>query len=95
MKIDFLQRVVLIHSYLYYELDCSVWRDTKFDDVAKQLVSIQSTHTMEWLKEYTKYGYVFYDFDASTGFYLWDRLTKQDKEMIILIALNVKEEAKL
>ena len=37
LKVDFLQRVILIHSYLYYEADNSVWSDKKYDEVAKQL----------------------------------------------------------
>ena len=37
LKVDFLQRVILIHSYLYYEADNSVWGDRKYDEVAKQL----------------------------------------------------------
>ena len=47
MKIDFLQRVVLIHSYLYYERDTTLWSDKKYDEVVKQLTIIQK-HTV-WL----------------------------------------------
>ena len=82
MKIDFLQRVILIHSYLYYELDSQKWTDSKFDKVSKQLVNIQNQYEEMWIREYTQYGYVFYDFDGSTGFDLWCRLNEDDKAFI-------------
>ena len=28
----------------------------------------------------TQYGYIFYDFDGTTGFDLYDRLTEEDKK---------------
>ena len=85
LKTEFLQRVILIHSYLYYELDRSVWTDKHFDEVAKQLVNITNEHSEKWLKQ-TQYGYAFYDFDGTTGFDLWDRLKKKDKKQIAGIA---------
>ena len=77
LKIDFLQRVILIHSYLYYEADNSVWSDKKYDEVARQLTNK------------TQYGYCFYDFDGTTGFDLWDRLNKEDKQRIQNIAEGI------
>ena len=86
LKINFLQRVILIHSYLYYEKDSSVWSDKHFDEVAKQLTKMQKTKSVIWIKENTQYGYVFYDFDGTTGFDLWDRLNRKDKQYISKIA---------
>lgn len=82
LKIDFLQRVVLIHSYLYYEKDSSIWNDKKYDEIAKQLVKKQSNKTKQWIRDKTQYGYAFYDFDGTTGFDLFDRLNEQDKKFI-------------
>lgn len=86
LKVDFLQRVILIHSYLYYERDDSIWSDKKYDEVAKQLTNIQNKHTKSWIKRTTQYGYCFYDFDGTTGFDLWDRLNQKDKRFIQNIA---------
>lgn len=87
LKINFLQRVILIHSYLYYEKDISLWSDKKFDETAKQLVELQKTHRDIVL--HTQYGYAFYDFDGTTGFDLYHRLNKTDKEMIKKIAMTM------
>ena len=89
LKIDFLQRVILIHSYLYYEANNSIWSDKKYDEVSKQLVSMQEVKTNEWVKQNTQYGYVFYDFDGTTGFDLWDRLKMEDRQMIAGIAERI------
>ena len=86
LKIDFLQRVILIHSYLYYEADNSVWSDKQYDEVAKQLTNIQNKHTKSWIKQNTQCGYCFYDFDGTTGFDLWGRMNEKDKQYISNIA---------
>lgn len=82
LKISFLQRVVLIHSYLYYEKDDPIWSDKKFDEIAKQLVVEQEGFSRTWIRRNTQYGYVFYDFDGTTGFDLWERLRRGDKTKI-------------
>lgn len=92
MKIDFLQRVVLIHSYLYYEKDTTLWSDKKYDEVVKQLTNIQNKHTTKWIKNKTQYGYCFYDFDGTTGFDLWYRLKQNDKDYISMIAMSLGKE---
>lgn len=86
LKISFLQRVILIHSYIYYELNNSIWSDKHFDEVAKQLTIMQNNYSKNWIKKRTDYGYAFMDFDGTTGFDLWERLTKRDKRCIIGIA---------
>lgn len=90
MKVEFLQRVILVHSYLYYIVDDSVWTDKHYDEVARQLTSIQKENTEEWVKVNTQYGYVFYDYDGTTGFDLWDRLKQKDKQKILSIAESRK-----
>lgn len=89
LKIDFLQRVILIHSYLYYEKDNSIWTDRKYDEISKQLVSMQLEHGTKWIQSNTQYGYAFYDFDGTTGFDLWGRLKQKDRQMIKGIAERI------
>lgn len=89
LKIDFLQRVILIHSYLYYEKDNSIWTDKQYDEVSKQLVALQMKHIVPWIENNTQYGYVFYDFDGTTGFDLWSRLKQKDKQMVAGIAERI------
>lgn len=36
--IDFLQRFILVHSYIYYELDSNVISDRLYDKKSKELV---------------------------------------------------------
>ena len=82
-----MQRYILVHSYLYYEYDTSVISDKQFDDSAKQLVAMQSKNPDD--AERSQYWYVFYNFDGSTGFDLFDRLTKTDKKKIKQISHTV------
>lgn len=88
-KISFLQRVILVHSYLYYEKDNSIWTDKQYDEIAKQLAEMQKPKTAIWIQNKTQYGYAFYDFDGTTGFHLWSRLREEDKAMIAGIAENI------
>lgn len=87
LKIASLQRWVLVHSILYYELDSSIVEDKLFDANAKQLVKMQNDFPDE--AEESEYWYVFYDFDGSTGFDLYGRLTKDDKRYLTQIAQHI------
>lgn len=92
LKCSFLQRVILIHSYLYYEANNSVITDREYDAIAKQLVTIQQKHTVQWIKNCTQYGYAFYDFDGTTGFDLWYRLNLKDRQYIQNIAERIVKQ---
>ena len=92
LRISTLQRWILVHSILYYEMDTSVVEDKVFDANARQLVQMQAEHPGE--AEETQYWYVFFDFDGSTGFDLPYRLTKADKEYLKHIASHVLELSK-
>ena len=48
LKANFLERVIAIHSYLYYERDNSIWTDKHFDEISKQLVSVLKQHNEKW-----------------------------------------------
>ena len=92
LKIDALQRWILVHSILYYEMDSSIISDKLFDDNARQLVMMQEQFSDEAAE--TQYWYVFYDFDGSTGFDLFDRLNKDDKVYLTQIANHVLKLSK-
>ena len=94
LKIDFLQRVILIHSYLYYELNTNIWTDKHYDEVAKQLTIMQNNYSKGWIKKHSQYGYAFMDFDGTTGFDLFNRLTKKDKRTIIGISEMILGETR-
>ena len=81
LKVSYLQRQIIIHSILYYELDSSVISDKNFDDLSKQLVKMQKELTKEEFDR-TDYSYCMEDFDGSTGFDLYGRLTKKDKKRL-------------
>lgn len=88
MKLEYLQRYILVHSYLYYVLDNSVISDKQYDVVSMQLVDMMSNMSKEDIEK-SKYNYVMYDFDGSTGFDLFYRLNEHDKSHIIKISNTV------
>ena len=87
-KIEAVQRQILVHSMLYYYFDTSVISDQRFDKIARLLVKKHQQIGPKKLAS-TQYGYVFYDFDGTTGFDLIDRLNKADRKRITEIACFV------
>lgn len=89
--INFLQRKIILNSIAYYELNTNKLTDKQYDELSRQLVAMQAGYPniME-----TQYGYVFYDFDGSTGFDLYHRLNKHDKEYLYNIACHVCNDIK-
>lgn len=92
-KIGYLQRYIIVHSIIYYELDDNVISDKEFDSAARQLVEMQKQLGRRKLKD-TMYYYCMYDFDGSTGFHLYDRLIPFDKQYLTQIARNVLKNKK-
>lgn len=91
-KIDFVARYIIIHSILYYEMDESIISDKKFDRKAQSLVSLMEKYPKSLKK--SMYYNVIYDFDGSTGFHLYGRLTKSQKRYHKQIAYNVLKHYK-
>ena len=90
--VNFLQRRIILNSIAYYELDSPQITDREYDELSKQLVELQSGIDVDE----TQYGYCMYDFDGSTGFHLYDRLTESDKVYLIGIAHDgIRELVKL
>lgn len=92
-KISFLQRHILIHSIIYYELNNNCISDKKFDELAKQLVDVQKQYPKNVLEK-TMYYYVLKDFTGETGFDLYAKLTKKDKKTLRGIAITVLRQYK-
>lgn len=83
--INFLQRGIIVHSYLYYELDSSIISDQAFDKKTRELVSLKNTYPDLW--KISEYYYVFGDdYTGATGFHLYHGLTKPKQEIIRAIA---------
>lgn len=87
-KISFMQRIILIHSYLYYQLDNSVISDKEFDDICKQYLEYVKRASKSNLI-YSDYFYAFEDFDGNTGFDLIYKLNKEDRNKIQTIANQI------
>lgn len=82
-KISLLQRWILVTSYLYYELDVSIVSDDVYDNNAKQLASLLEVRSA---LDNGAYDNAFKDYDPSTGFDLYNKLSNSQK-------LKIKEEA--
>ena len=87
LRIGSLQRWIIVHSIIYYELGSSIVSDKVFDANASQLVQMQKDFPDE-AKE-SDYWYLFYDFDGTTGFDLYSRLNKHDKAYLRHLAEHV------
>ena len=87
LKISALQRWIIVHSILYYELSDSIIEDRQFDANARQLVALQNENPQDASE--SDYWYVFYDFDATTGFHIYSRLNNHDKQYLTQIAKHV------
>lgn len=83
-KASFLQRAMLIHSALYYELSYPVISDGQFDHIMGQLCDIRSKMG-ERNYQKTEYYYCFKDFEGITGYYLYDALRMEDRKKIDIL----------
>lgn len=88
VKISHLQRLIIVYSIMYYEMNESCISDKQYDDISHQLVQLQSSVSeAEWKK--STYYYAMYDFDGSTGFDIPSRLTEKDRAYLGNIAGHV------
>lgn len=80
-QIDFLQRYIIVHSYLYYNMSKSIITDRTYDMKQKEIVALKNAYPEEW--EDSQYYYVFGDdYNGASGFGLFDDLTEEDKDRI-------------
>lgn len=83
--INFLQRKIILNCIAYYQLNTNKLTDKEYDELSKQLVSLQRDININD----TQYGYIMYDFDGTTGFDLYDRLNASDRQYLMNIACHV------
>ena len=89
--ISHLQRKIILLSIAYYEFDYSPMSDYAYDNLAHELVD--RMRKCENVED-SKYYYAFYDYDGSTGYHLYSRLTDADKELLMFIANMALEKYK-
>lgn len=83
-KINFVQRKILLNSIMYYQHDTNFISDFHYDDCCKELVEMHKAYGRDFIDD-SMYGYAFYDFDGSTGYHLYSRLTEDDKHWLGII----------
>lgn len=79
--IDFLQRFIILHSYIYYELNSNVISDKRYDEKSKELVKYKNEYPELWKLSmyYKQFGD---DYNGATGFTLYHDLDEHQKEII-------------
>lgn len=79
--IDFLQRFIILHSYIYYELNSNVISDKQYDEKSKELVKYKNEYPELWKSSmyYKQFGD---DYNGATGFTLYHDLNEYQKEII-------------
>ena len=63
------ERQILVHSYIYYELDKNIISDATWTKWAFELTELRDRHPD--IYEQSEYATTFRDFDGSTGFDLY------------------------
>ena len=86
--IDWLQRYIIVHSYIYYELDGSTISDRTYDAKSKELVTLKNDYPDLWKssmyhKQYTD------EYNGATGFTLYHDLDDHQKAIIRSIAHTI------
>lgn len=83
MRINYQQRKIAVLSIIYYEMNDSVVSDKEFDKECRQLVELQKNREAF---EKSMYRGAFEGFDGTTGFDLYEKLSKADKVYLRKIA---------
>ena len=59
---------MMVHSYLYYDMDTNLISGRQFDTWGRELVQLQTDYPN--ISKQVEYAEAFSDWDASTGFHL-------------------------
>ena len=92
-RINFLQRYIIVHSYIYYELDNNIISDKEYDVKSKELVKYKNDYPELWIRSeyYEQFGH---DYNGATGFTLYHGLTENQQKIIRNIAHNILQNYK-
>lgn len=87
--IDFLQRYIIVHSYIYYELDDNYISDREYDLKTKELVRYKEQYPDLWKN--SMYHKQFTDeYNGATGFTLYHDLDAHQKVIIRSIVNTIR-----
>ena len=83
--IDWLQRFIIVHSYIYYEMNNNAISDREYDARAKELASLKEAHPDLWKTSeyYKQFGD---EYNGATGYDLYWQLSPRQQEIIKSIA---------
>jgi len=79
--VDYLQRYIILHSYIYYELNNNIISDKQYDDKTRELVKYKNEYPDIW-KQSMYYKQFGDSYTGATGFTLYHDLDKHQKEII-------------
>lgn len=85
-RIELYQRWILVHSYLYYELDDPIKQDEEFDLVVRSCLGLMEKNR-KYKNHKTRYSHIFEKFNGSC-FNLYNKCPEELKKLI-------KEDAKM
>ena len=89
-KLNRLQRMVLLHSIIYYDLNESVISDDYYNKLARLLAKKVEQYKDKPVFKKTMYGYVFKDYTSgSTGFDLAHKLKTPDYNYLEILATHI------
>lgn len=80
-QINWLQRYIIVHSYIYYECNRNLVSDRVYDAKAKELVALKEAYPDLWKTSeyYSQFGD---DYNGATGFTLYHDLSEYQKKVI-------------
>ena len=87
--INFLQRYIIVHSYIYYELNDNYISDKDYDSKSKELTKYKNDYPELWKNSmyYKQFGD---DYNGATGFTLYHDLDDRQKQIIQSIVNSIR-----
>lgn len=83
-RINYLQRRIIVYSYIYYELNDNVISDKDYDALCRKLVKYKNDYPDLW-KGSEYYKQFSDDYNGATGFNLFHELNDRQKKIILSI----------